>query len=48
MTDTGSSRRHFLSVFTGLLMTAIGLIMAIPALGYFLSPLRRRSGVAAG
>jgi menaquinol-cytochrome c reductase iron-sulfur subunit len=44
MADTGSSRRRFLSYLTGLLMAAIGIIMAIPALLYILSPLRRRPG----
>jgi len=45
MADTGTSRRGFLGTATNLLMAAIGLIVAIPALGYFLSPLRRKSGV---
>lgn len=42
--NTGSTRRRFLSLFTNLLMAVIGLMVAIPALGYFLAPLRRKSG----
>lgn len=42
--NTGTSRRRFLSFFTNLLMAVIGLMVAIPALGYFLAPLRRKSG----
>lgn len=43
MADTGTSRRRFLGILTNLLMAAIGLIVAIPALGYFFAPLRRKS-----
>jgi menaquinol-cytochrome c reductase iron-sulfur subunit len=38
-----ASRRRFLNFFTGLLMALIGLLVAIPALGYFLGPLRRKA-----
>jgi Rieske Fe-S protein len=47
MANTGTSRRGFLGSATNVLMVAIGLIVAIPALGYFLSPLRRK-GAAEG
>ncbi len=45
MASTGTNRRGFLGSVTSLLMAAIGLIVGIPALGYFLSPLRRKSDV---
>jgi Rieske Fe-S protein len=44
MADTG--RRWFLNVLTSLVMAAIGLVMAIPALVYLLGPLRRKAGAA--
>jgi Rieske Fe-S protein len=44
MRDTGTSRRRFLGLLTNLLIATIGLIVAIPALGYFLSPLFRKLG----
>ncbi len=43
-TDTGNHRRTFLSFFAKMLMTFIGLLVAIPAVRYFLAPLRRKSG----
>ena len=43
MADAGTSRRRFLSFFTSLLLALIGLLVAIPALGYFLGPLRRKA-----
>jgi Rieske Fe-S protein len=43
MASTGASRRGFLGFVTNLLMAAIGMIVAVPAVGYFLSPLRRKS-----
>ena len=46
MADTGTTRRRFLDFFTGLLLAVLGLIVAIPAVGYFLAPLRRKSGAA--
>jgi Rieske Fe-S protein len=44
MLNNKSNRRGFLGFLTNLLLVIIGLIVAIPALGYFLSPLRRKSG----
>src|SRR6266511_2791609 len=44
MANTGTNRRRFLSFLTDLVMTVIGLLVAIPALGYFVGPLRRKSG----
>lgn len=46
MADTGTTRRRFLDFFTGLLLAVLGLIVAIPAVGYFLAPLRRKTGAA--
>jgi Rieske Fe-S protein len=43
MANTGSDRRQFLGFFTNLLMAFIGLLVAIPAAGYFFGPLRRKS-----
>jgi Rieske Fe-S protein len=43
MAKADSSRRGFLGYVTSALMTAIGLIVAIPAFAYFLSPLRKKS-----
>jgi Rieske Fe-S protein len=48
MTSIETSRRRFLGFFTNLLMVAIGLIVAIPAFGYFLSPIRRKSETEGG
>jgi Rieske Fe-S protein len=42
--STSTNRRRFLDLFTNLLLGIIALAVAIPALGYFLGPLRRRSG----
>jgi Rieske Fe-S protein len=44
MGNTGSNRRRFLGLLTNLLMAFIGLLVAIPAFGYFFGPLRRKSG----
>jgi Rieske Fe-S protein len=44
MAEPGTSRRRFLGILTNLLMATIGLVIAIPALGYFFAPLRRKSG----
>jgi Rieske Fe-S protein len=43
MADTDTSRRRFLGLLTNVLMAVIGMLVAIPALGYFLAPLRRRT-----
>jgi menaquinol-cytochrome c reductase iron-sulfur subunit len=44
MTDTGTSRRGLLGVATNLLMAAIAVIVAVPGVGYFISPLLKRTG----
>ena len=44
MAETTTSRRGFLGFFTNLLMAFIGLIVVVPALAYFLAPLRRKPG----
>ncbi len=43
MASTSAGRRRFLGFLTNLLMTVIGLLVAVPALGYVLGPLRRKS-----
>jgi Rieske Fe-S protein len=45
-TNPGANRRQFLGIFTNALTAFIGLIVAIPAIIYFLSPLRRRPEAA--
>ena len=45
MTSSGTNRRRFLGFFTNLLMAIIGLAVAIPAVAYFVGPLRRKTGV---
>ena len=42
MPDVGNHRRRFLSSCTGVLIGVIGLLSAVPILGYFLAPLRRK------
>ncbi len=42
--DTSKSRRSFLSFLTSMLLAFLGLLVAIPALGYIFGPLRGRSG----
>jgi menaquinol-cytochrome c reductase iron-sulfur subunit len=42
MSDTSKTRRRFLGFVTNLLMAMLALIVAVPAFGYFLAPLRRR------
>jgi Rieske Fe-S protein len=44
--DTG--RRRFLSFCTTMLMTIIGLAVAVPAVAYLLGPLRKKRGTAGG
>jgi Rieske Fe-S protein len=44
MSGDVNRRRWFLAICTNGLMGLIGLLVAIPALGYFFSPLRRRFG----
>jgi Rieske Fe-S protein len=48
MADTGASRRRFLNLFTDLVIASIGLVVAIPAVGYVLAPLRRKQGAGGG
>jgi Rieske Fe-S protein len=47
MENTGSSRRGFLNYFTTLVMAALGLLVAVPALIYLCAPLRRKGGAGA-
>jgi menaquinol-cytochrome c reductase iron-sulfur subunit len=42
VTDTPIRRRRFLNFITNVLMALIALLLAIPAVSYFLAPLRRR------
>ena len=42
MSNVAVNRRSFLNLLTDLLMAIIGLIVAIPAVGYFWAPLLRR------
>jgi Rieske Fe-S protein len=43
--STGTSRRRFFGFLTDLLMAIIALTVAIPAVAYFLGPLRRKPGM---
>ena len=42
MASNQTQRRRFLGMGTKLLLAVIGVMMAVPALGYFVAPLRRR------
>jgi menaquinol-cytochrome c reductase iron-sulfur subunit len=42
MPDTADDRRRFLSYLTGALLSVLGLLLAVPAVGYLVAPLRRR------
>jgi Rieske Fe-S protein len=44
MASNGTGRRRFLSWCTDLLLAALGLLVAVPALIYFCAPLRRKPG----
>src|SRR5262245_14416654 len=44
MSSTHTDRRRFLSLCTKVLMTAVGLLVALPVLGNLLEPLRRKRG----
>jgi Rieske Fe-S protein len=46
MSDGGPSRRQFLDGLTALLMAVLTLVVAFPAVAYFLAPLRKRDGEA--
>jgi Rieske Fe-S protein len=48
MPNAGTTRRTLLGYLTGLLLLAIGLLVAIPAGGYLFAPLRRRGSSASG
>jgi menaquinol-cytochrome c reductase iron-sulfur subunit len=48
MSNAESSRRGFLTFLADLLMAVIALIVAIPALGYVLAPLRRKPETSDG
>jgi Rieske Fe-S protein len=50
MSTSGTNRRGFLDYVTGLLLAVLGLLVAVPAIAYFLGPLRRRpaGGAAPG
>lgn len=41
--NDSTNRRRFFGVVTQLVIAAISLIMAIPGIGYFVAPLRRRA-----
>jgi menaquinol-cytochrome c reductase iron-sulfur subunit len=45
MPDTGTNRRRFLELLTEFLMGLLALVVAFPAVAYFLAPLRKKSGV---
>ncbi len=47
MANTGTGRRRFLNFLTSLVMAALGVLVAVPALVYLWAPLRRRSGADA-
>jgi len=42
MSSAGTNRRRFLSFWTDALLALIGLMVAIPGVGYFLAPLIRK------
>jgi menaquinol-cytochrome c reductase iron-sulfur subunit len=48
MSEEGSTRRGFLSLLTNALMAILGLLLAVPAVAYIWSPLRRKLGDAGG
>src|ERR1700719_4429448 len=48
MSANDPNRRRFLSACTKILMGLIGLLVAIPALGYFWAPLRRKGAGFSG
>jgi menaquinol-cytochrome c reductase iron-sulfur subunit len=47
MSEDLNGRRRFLAICTNGLAGLLGLLLALPALGYVLSPLRRRFGTGA-
>jgi Rieske Fe-S protein len=46
MANANPDRRWFLGFFTNLLMIVLAFLVAIPAIGYFVAPLRRRLGTS--
>src|SRR6516225_2680911 len=44
MASTETNRRRFLGFFTDLVMAIIALAVALPAVAYFVGPLRRKPG----
>ena len=44
MTTTDTTRRGWLGFMTNVLMAALALLVAVPAVAYFLGPLRRKTG----
>jgi Rieske Fe-S protein len=44
MPTADPKRRRFLSLVTKLVIAVLGLLVAIPAIGYLIGPLRRKSG----
>lgn len=48
MADADASRRGFLNLLTEMMMAVVALMVAIPALGYILAPLRRKVEGAEG
>jgi menaquinol-cytochrome c reductase iron-sulfur subunit len=50
MSSAGTDRRDFLSYITGALLSVLGLLVAVPAVGYLFAPLRgkRKADGAAG
>jgi Rieske Fe-S protein len=44
MANTGTSRRRFLNVLTSLVLAALALLGAVPALVYLWAPLRKKRG----
>jgi Rieske Fe-S protein len=44
MANTDTRRRRLLNFLAGLVLAVISLLVAVPAVGYFLGPLRRRGG----
>jgi Rieske Fe-S protein len=44
MPDAEPNRRWFFNVVANLVLALLGLLIGIPVIGYFLAPLRRKSG----
>jgi Rieske Fe-S protein len=48
MSISAAERRRFLDYTTGILLTVLGLLAAVPALGFLLAPLWKRRGEEGG